>query len=109
LGGSFSLFPLGGLTAGLPLGGDAAGLVVGAVSGCFALVVRLAAPFILLGTVWQVALGLFSRLVPQLQIHSLAMPGQILGGLALFGLLAVALLQTWERAVIDGLGRLPGL
>jgi flagellar biosynthetic protein FliR len=106
LGGSYQLFPLGRLPA---LGEDAAQSVLAAVAGCFALAVRLAAPFILLGTVWQVALGLFSRLVPQLQIHSLAMPGQILGGLALLGLLGAVVLRTWESAVIAGLGTLPGL
>ena len=114
LGGSYRLFPLGstlllGVHGGAPLDGDATGMVVAAVSGCFGLAVQLAAPFILLSTIWQMALGLFSRLVPQLQIHSLAMPGQILGGLALLGLLAAAVLHHWEDAVIAGLATLPGI
>ena len=100
LGGSYRLFPIGlhllgpGADGALPPVADAVEAVVAGVGGCFALAVRLAAPFILLGIVWQVAMGLFSRLVPQVQVHSLAMPGQILGGLALLGLLAAAILRT---------------
>jgi flagellar biosynthetic protein FliR len=111
LGGSYDLFPLGGGHGWSPTTSsvaDATTMAMAAVSGCFMLALRLAAPFILLGIVWQVALGLFSRLAPQLQIHSLAMPGQIVGGLALLSLLAAGLLHSWETAVIAGLGRLPG-
>jgi flagellar biosynthetic protein FliR len=59
--------------------------------------------------VWQVGLGLIARLVPQLPIYFAAMPGQILGGLVLLGLLAAATLAAWQ-AHLDGVFRaLPGL
>ena len=104
LAGSYQMFAAG---AG-PMVADGPLSVVTGVSGCFLLAMRLAAPFLLAGTVWQVALALFARLVPQLQIHALAMPGQILGGLALLGLLAAALLRTWQAAATAGLMTLPG-
>jgi flagellar biosynthetic protein FliR len=104
LAGSYSLFAAGAA----PLFADSTSSVVAAVSACFLLALRLAAPFLLAGTVWQVALALLARLVPQLQIQALAMPGQILGGLALLGLSAAALLSTWQGAVQAGLAGLPG-
>jgi flagellar biosynthetic protein FliR len=105
LAGSYSVLPPGD---NWPMQ-DGMEAVVGAVSGCFQLSMRLAAPFIVAGTVWQIALGLLSRLVPQLQVHALAAPGQILGGLALLGLLAGGLLQLWQNGVASTLAALPGL
>ena len=85
LTGSYRLIPPGAL---LPAA-DTTQLVVGAVSEAFALALRLASPFVLAGILWQVTLGavtlgLLARLVPQLQVHFAAMPGQIVGGFLLF-------------------------
>ena len=76
--------------------GDLAQSVTTAVSESFAFALQLAGPFIAAGIVWQVAMGVLARLVPQLQIYFAAMPGQILGGLLLLALLSAALLQTWQ-------------
>jgi flagellar biosynthesis protein FliR len=105
LAGSYQLIPPGAL---LP-SADTAEQVTGAVSDAFALAVRLAAPFLLAGILWQVAIGLLARLVPRLQIYFAAMPGQIIGGLALLILLATALLTSWHAALRMGLLALPGL
>jgi flagellar biosynthesis protein FliR len=105
LAGSYALVPAGTL---LPVA-DTAEHAVGAVAQSFALSLRLAAPFVLAGTVWQVALGLLARLVPQLQIYFAAMPGQILGGILLLGLLGGAMLATWQSALQAGFAALPGL
>jgi flagellar biosynthetic protein FliR len=104
LGGSYALFPAGTL---MPPG-DLAEVALRAVSGSFALALRLAAPFILVSMVWQVAQGLLSRLVPQMQIYFAALPAQVLGGLLLLGLLARPILQAWSDAVRDGFLALPG-
>lgn len=80
-----------------------------AVGGSFALALRLAAPFVLAAIVWNLALGLLSRLVPQLQIYFAAMPGQIAGGLLLLGLLASAVITAWLAELRTGFGALPGL
>ncbi len=105
LSGSFSLIAPGAL---LPAG-DVTETVVGGVAAAFALALRLAAPFVIAGTVWQVGMGLVARLIPRLQVYFAAMPGQILGGLLLLGLLTSALASAWLDATRDGFAHLPGL
>lgn len=105
LAGSYQILPPGTLVPA----GAAAESVVGAVLTSFGLAIRLAAPFILGSIVFQAALGVLGRLVPKLQLASGAVPGQILGGLALLGLTAAALLQTWDEALRDAWANLPGL
>lgn len=102
LAGSYAVWPVGHL----PYGSIAA--VVGSVSGFFGLAIRLAAPFLVAGLVWNAALGLLARLVPQLQVLSLAAPGQILGGLLLLALLADGILSLWRDAAQSSFGALPG-
>jgi flagellar biosynthetic protein FliR len=105
LAGSYAV-----LKPGNPLsGGDAAEAVLIAVAESFAIALRLAAPFVLASIVWNVALGLLTRLVPQLQIFFTAMPGQILGGFILLSLLAGTVTAAWSDAARDMLARLPGL
>lgn len=105
LQGSYTVLP-----AGAPLpSGDATEAIVGAVAGSFALALRLAAPFVLAAIVWNVALGLLTRLVPQLQVYFSAMPGQILGGFVLLALLSGAVLSAWLDEVRAVLSASPGL
>ncbi len=105
LAGSYRVLPAGQL---LPAG-DAAQIGVGAVGACFALALRLAAPFLLAGIVWQVTLAALARLAPQVQVFFLAAPAQLLGGLALLGLLGAAVLAAWRTQAAVGLAALPGL
>jgi len=105
LAGSYQLIPPGSVLPAGPL----AESVTSAVSACFGLAIRLSAPFLLAGLVFQVALGLLARLVPQLQVYTAAVPGQILGGLVLLGLLAPHILGAWTEAVTFGWSSLPGL
>lgn len=102
--GSYRLIPPGTL---LPAG-DAAETILHGVADSFALALRLAAPFVLAGTVWQVGLALFGRLVPQIQIYFVAMPAQILGGLVLLAILLRAVIMAWSAAADQGLAQLPG-
>ncbi len=100
---SYAIFP-----AGQWLGtADLAAQATEAVGASFGLAVRLAAPFLVAGTIWQVGLGLLSRLVPQLQVYVASLPGQVLGGLLLLGLLASVLVGSWAEAVRAGFGGLP--
>ena len=100
---SYTAWPAGGT----PASGDVIETVVRAVGAHFALALRLASPFMLMGLVWQMGLGLLSRLVPQLQIYFAALPGQVLGGLLLLALLSGSLAHVWLSAAADGFGRLP--
>jgi flagellar biosynthetic protein FliR len=105
LAGSYHLIPAGTLQPAA----DTAEQVTGAVSEAFALGLRLASPFVLAGIVWQVALGLLARLVPQLQVYFAAMPGQILGALVLLGVIAAATLAAWQTHIETAFAALPGL
>ena len=84
-------------------------MVQAAVSTSFELALRLSGPFLLLGLLFQAGLGLLARLVPQLQVYSVAAPAQILGGLALLGALAGSILSGWSEALDGGWHGLPGL
>ena len=104
LAGSYTVFPAGGMIAS----GDLAETAVRAVSTSFGLALWLASPFVLIGLVWQVALGLLARLVPQIQVYFTALPGQVLGGLALLSVLSAPILRAWLEAVQSGFAALPG-
>jgi flagellar biosynthetic protein FliR len=91
----------------LPPGADMTEMAVRAVSAHFSLALRLGAPFMLVGMVWQMGLGLLARLVPQLQVHFAALPGQVLGGLFLLAALSGSLADVWLHAVGDSFAVLP--
>ena len=105
LAGSYHLVAPGELLPAM----DGAPGAVAAVGEAFALALRLAAPFVAAGLVWQGGLGLLARLVPALQVFAAAMPGQILGGLLLLMLLAGGMLAAWQDALRTALTELPGL
>jgi flagellar biosynthetic protein FliR len=103
--GSYALLPPG---APFPAGAAAEAFArMGAES--LALALRLAAPFLLGAVLVNLALGLLARLAPQVQTFFVAVPGQILGGVALIGLLGAAMLPLFAAALRDGFSRLPGL
>ena len=77
-------------------GGDLALSVTDAVSDSLALSLQLGGPFIAAGIVWQLVLGVVARLVPQLQVYFVAMPGQIMGGLVLLALMSAGMLESWQ-------------
>ena len=104
LAGSYRLVPPGTLFSAA----DAAQSVAIATEGCFALALRLSAPLILAGFVWQVMLGILAKLVPSLQVYSLSLPGQVLGGLLLLALLIAPMLTVWMEAVGRSFSALPG-
>lgn len=104
LAGLYEIVPAGRL---LP-GGDGAAAAARALAESFGLALRLAAPFVLAATAWNLATGLLARLVPRMQIYFVALPGQILGGLLLLATMTGALLAAWETAARAGLRALPG-
>jgi flagellar biosynthetic protein FliR len=76
---------------GLPVGvvlptGDVIALVLRIVSETFRTAVAIASPFIVFGLVFNLGLGLASKLTPQLQLFFVAMPLSILLGLAALAL-----------------------
>ncbi len=105
LAGSYALIPPGHL---LPAA-DSATQAIEIATRTVALALQLGGPFVLAGTIWQFALGLLSRLVPQLQIYFAAMPGQIAGGLLLLAALSGGALSVWRETLHGDLLALPGL
>jgi flagellar biosynthesis protein FliR len=69
----------------LPSLGDLSDVMARSVSGAFLIGMELSAPFILMGLLFFVAIGIVGRLVPQLQILFVTLPLQILGGLVALG------------------------
>jgi flagellar biosynthetic protein FliR len=68
----------------------------------------MAAPFMVMGTIFYVAVGLISRLAPQLQILFAIQPMQIVAGLVTFALLLATGMQWFLERFAQALPRLLG-
>ena len=91
---SYSLF-----VPGAPLAlGDMAALITRIVSVSFVLSMQIAAPFILIGLIFYLGLGLLARLMPQVQVFFIAIPLQIMLGMFILMLgTSVAMLWFLQR------------
>lgn len=96
---SYNLFPVGGL----PPAADFAELALSVTSRSMSLGVSLAAPLIVYGIVFNVALGLSARLAPAIQVFFIAQPLNILLGIALFAVVLGAMLTGFATAFADWL------
>ncbi len=74
MAGTYFLFTPG---APLPLA-DATQTIIGVIAHSFALGLQLSAPFLVYGMIFNIALGLVARLMPQIQVFFIAMPANIL-------------------------------
>ncbi len=79
---------------------DTAQLIVQVVSGAFIVGVQMSAPFIVFGLVFNIGLGILSKLMPQLQVFFMAMPATVGIGLVLFALL-IAMMMGWYLASFE--------
>ena len=79
----------------VPQYGDFASAYAQLLAQSFAVATQLAAPFIILGLVFYLGLGLMSRLMPQLQIFFIAIPAQIYVGLMLLALMLSTTMLIW--------------
>lgn len=94
---SYALLP----PQAVPAFGDAATLALKAIARGFTLGVQIASPFIAFGILFNLGLGVLSRLMPQLQVFFVAVPASVLiGMLILFGSLGVMM-----TVFLDDLGR----
>lgn len=85
----------------LPPLGDLSDTVARVTMGSFRLAMEMSAPFIVLGTLFHVGLGLVARLVPQFQILFVAQPLQIVGGLAVFVVVLITGMRWFLEAFIQ--------
>ena len=90
----------------MPAFGDLSNAVARTAAVSFQLGLELAAPFLVVGIVFFAALGILSRLVPQLQVFFVTLPVQILGGLAIFALTLTATMGWFIERFADAAQRL---
>lgn len=107
LSGSYHLFPPGHVTKIVV--SDMSVSITHIIMISFRIAMEISAPYILLGTLWPAMLGVLNRLMPAIQVYSLAIPAQILGGILLLALLSQILTGTWAELVQAHLHMLPGL
>lgn len=93
---SYELFRPG---AGVPAG-DLAHVMTHTVGKSFALGVQLAGPTVIFGLVFNGGLAVVNRLMPQMQVFFVALPVQVLGGLAMV-MITLPVLMGWFLSYFD--------
>ncbi len=91
---SYSLFPF---TRAVPVA-DAVQLAVQTVAGSFKMGIQLSAPVAVFALIFNLAVGLIGRVMPQFQIYFVASPLMVLFGLSIFALSLGVIGMVW----IDG-------
>lgn len=101
---SYRMFEPGKLS---PLG-DFSDMAARLVARSFSIALALSAPFLLVGTIVSVGMGLMARLMPAVQVFFVLQPVQIALGLAAFGLTLSAgmdwFLDQYQTTVTQTLG-----
>jgi flagellar biosynthesis protein FliR len=87
---------------------DMADMVLTLVSQSFLLGIQMSAPFLAFGVIFNVGLGLMSRLAPQIQVFFVAQPLAIMGGIALLMASLGAMMTAFTSAFSDALRPLLG-
>jgi flagellar biosynthesis protein FliR len=85
----------------VPISGDMAAHITSIVAGAFRIGVQLSAPFLAFGLLFNLGLGILSRLMPQMQVFFVGMPLSILGGLMLL-LLVIGIMMTTFLGHVEG-------
>src|SRR3954462_16239 len=102
LNDSYTLFRPGEV----PVLGDVASLLSTTVTGTFRIGIQLAAPFLVFGLLFNLGLGVLSRLMPQMQVYFIGMPLTITLGLLLLLLVIGAIMGVFGGYIEDVLGEL---
>lgn len=92
LNDSYALFRPGEI----PLAGDVAALVTRTTAGAFRIGVQLSAPFLVFGLLFNLGLGVLSRLMPQMQVFFVGVPASILVGFLILLLVIGAMMSTFH-------------
>jgi flagellar biosynthesis protein FliR len=96
---SYQSFPIGGL----PPMQDFAQLAIAAIGRSMTLGISLAAPLIVYGIVFNVALGLSARIAPAIQVFFIAQPLNLLLGLSLFAATVGTMLTVFATQMGDAM------
>ncbi|MGB5865965.1 MAG: flagellar biosynthetic protein FliR [Sulfitobacter sp.] len=92
---SYEMLPMGRL----PTGADVSEWGLDQIRSAFALAFTLAAPFVVLSVLYNVALGVINKAMPQLMVAFVGAPVITAGGLLLLCLAAPLLISTWLDAL----------
>jgi flagellar biosynthetic protein FliR len=79
----------------MPLTGDVAQHITGVIAAAFRIGIQISAPFLAFGLLFNLGLGVLSRLMPQMQVFFIGMPLSILLGLLLLVLVVGAMMGTF--------------
>ncbi|MBV9346648.1 MAG: flagellar type III secretion system protein FliR [Pseudolabrys sp.] len=105
LNDSYKLFAPGEL----PALGDTAALITRVIAAAFKIGIQLAAPFLVFGLLFNLGLGVLSRLMPQMQVYFIGLPLSIVLGLVLLVAVLGAMMGTFTGYIEGVLGELaPG-
>jgi len=94
---SYTLFRPGEM----PLVGDVAQHITQVVATSFRIGIQLSAPFLVFGLLFNLGLGVLSRLMPQMQVFFVATPASIMIGM----LVMLATIGVMMGVFVDDLGR----
>jgi flagellar biosynthetic protein FliR len=89
-----------------PAVGDMSQFMTATLTRSMDLALRLVAPFMVLGIVFQLVAGIMVKMVPQMQIFFVAAPLQILLGIVIFSVTLGGIMTFWAAAYEDTLVRL---
>ncbi|WP_332870138.1 flagellar biosynthetic protein FliR [Roseovarius salinarum] len=92
---TYDALPVGAM----PDPADVADWGVQQVAAAFALAFTLAAPFVIVSVLYNLALGIINRAMPQLMVVFVGAPAITAAGLVLLLLLAPAMLTLWFEAM----------
>jgi len=90
----------------LPVVGDMAQLVTRTIGTAFKIGIQLSAPFLVFGLLFNLGLGVLSRLMPQMQVFFIGMPLTITLGLLLLLLVIGAMMGLFVGYIESVLGEL---
>jgi len=88
----------------IPVVGDVTQLVIRTIGDAFRVGIQLSGPFLVFGLVFNVALGILSRLMPQMQVYFVATPLSIMIGFVIL-LLVVGAMMTAFLTFVGGVLR----
>lgn len=91
LNDSYSIFAPGEV----PIMGDIAKHITGVIAASFKIGIQLSAPFLVFGLLFNLGLGVLSRLMPQMQVFFIGLPLSILLGLLLLLVVIGAMMGTF--------------
>jgi flagellar biosynthetic protein FliR len=102
LNDSYTIFAPGEM----PIVGDVAKHITQVISASFRIGIQLSAPFLVFGLLFNLGLGVLSRLMPQMQVFFIGLPLSILLGLVLLLLVIGAMMGTFTGYMEGVLGDL---